>query len=245
MLARTDVRSVNSRVTTRAPTRPQREIIRVVYLADKNPATRSRHLRMTLEAKIIVRLDQHLRVDRAVRIVTNDATFAHRLMFKDKRPGLIAMASGTGLIESRQPQPAGGFHDVVSMRIVTLDTIHFAFDHRMMLWQRKLRMRFEVALETGRSILARIQDEPPATTADFDVFAARTVAGFAAALADACVGRELHPGVRTGGENADVVGVALKTGFVADVIGPRNGRAHHDRSGRGGAGVHRAQNQEP
>ena len=60
------------------------------------------------------------------------------------------------------------------MRVVALNTIHFAFNHGMMLGQIKFSLNFEVALKTRCRVFAGINDE--FVLAAFDVFAARAVA---------------------------------------------------------------------
>ena len=200
---------------------------------------------MAFETEIIVRLDQHLGIDRTVRIVTNGATLAHGFVFEDKRPSLIAMTFGAGLIEPRNAESAGWFHDVSAMWIVTLYTVHLAFDYGMMLRHGKLRVRLEVTLKTGSRIFAGIQNELAFAATHFDVFAAWAVTGFAPALSDARIGSKLHTRMRAGREDSDIVGVTLKTGLVTNVIGAGNGGAHHDRSGCCRTGVGHAQNQKP
>jgi hypothetical protein len=68
------------------------------------------------------------------------------------------------------------------VRVVALDTVHFALKDGMMLRKVKLRMGFEMALETGLWIIAGNDDEFAATAAGFDVPAAGTVTGFTALL---------------------------------------------------------------
>ncbi len=58
---------------------------------------------------------------------------------------------------------------------MTLDTIHPAFEDRMMLRQVELGVRLEMAVEAGRGVFARIHDKFPAPAAAGDVFASRTV----------------------------------------------------------------------
>jgi hypothetical protein len=232
-------------VTTGAPAGTERKVVCMVDLADENPPTGPGDLSVTLEAEIIVRLNQHLCVDGTVRAVTNDAPLAHGFMLKDKRPGLITMTFSTGLVESRQSEATGRFHDVNTMRVMALNTIHLAFNDRVMLRQREFRVRREMTLKTGGRILAGVQDKPAFATTHLHVFAARTVARFASTWSDSCARRELHARVSAGGKDSNIVGVTLKTCLVANVISARNGGAHHDRSGCCGAGVCHAQNQKP
>ena len=192
---------------------------------------------MTLKAEVIVGLNQHLGIYRTVRIVTNRATFAHRFMFKNKRASLVAMTFSAGLIESPDAEPTGGLHDISAMRIVALHTVHFPFNHRVMLRQGEFRVGLEMALETGSGIFARIQNKLTTTATDFDVFTPGTVTSLASTLPGSGIGSELHSSVSAGGKDPNIVGVTLKARFVANVIGPGNGRAHHDRSGGCRTGV--------
>lgn len=68
-----------------------------------------------------------------MRVVTGGTTFAERGMFENDRLGLLAMALGARFIQARHGQTPGGLHDVLAMRVVALDAIHFPFDDRMML----------------------------------------------------------------------------------------------------------------
>ena len=177
-----------------------------------------------------------------MRAVTNRAALAHCLMLEDKRSRLIAMTSRTRLIESRQAKATSRFHDVSTMRIVALNTVHLAFNHRMMLRQRKLRVRLQVALKAGGRIITGIQNKLSLTAPHLDVFAPRTMTCFAPALSNLCVRNELHASVRTRWENLDVVGMTLEARLVTDVSGAGNGRADHDGPRGRGTGVCHAQN---
>ena len=91
---------------------------------------------------------------------------------------LRAMALGAGFVQARQGEAVCGFHYALAVGIVALHTIHFAFDHRMMLRKMEFSADLQVTLEAGFRVLAGIDDEfCPA--AGFDVFAAGTVARFA------------------------------------------------------------------
>ena len=85
-------------------------------------------------------------------------------------------------ILSRHRESARRLENVAAMRIVALHAAHVAFDDRMMLRQIEFRVNVEMTLKTGSRIVARIDDELRGT-AGLDVFAAGTVAGFAAGLA--------------------------------------------------------------
>ena len=107
----------------------------MINVADINLSldhARALDLRMASEAKIEIALDQELGVDAAVRAMAGRATFPQRRMLEDKRPRLLAMAFSAGLVELRHSQPLFRFEDVFAVRVVALDTIHVAFDNRMM-----------------------------------------------------------------------------------------------------------------
>jgi hypothetical protein len=131
-------------------------------------------LRMASQAKVRVALDKHFAVDRAVRVVTRGATLAHGFVLEHNRARLFTMTLGAAFVAPRHRQSAGGFENVVAMRVVALNTIHFALNHGMMLGQIKFGLDFEVALKTRRRVFAGINDE--FVLAAFDVFAGRAVA---------------------------------------------------------------------
>src|SRR5258708_7097018 len=110
---RMDVRSVDRRVASRRPAGAHSHHRGVVHLADiQLTAAYALVLCVATEAKIRVRRDEHLVIDRAVRVVTGRAGFAHRLVLEHKRPRLLAMTLAAGFIEPRHREAAGGFHDV-------------------------------------------------------------------------------------------------------------------------------------
>jgi len=55
----------------------------MVHIADVNLFARGLDLRVAAHAEIRIALDEHFLVDRTVRIVTNDAAFAHGRVFED------------------------------------------------------------------------------------------------------------------------------------------------------------------
>jgi len=81
-------------VTAGAPATAEFQFVGVIFVADQDlPRTEERALRLgvALEAKVVVALDEHLVVDRAVGAVTNRAAFAHGFVLEDERLGLVAM----------------------------------------------------------------------------------------------------------------------------------------------------------
>ena len=187
---------------------------------------RALNLQVALEAKIVVALDEELVVDRPVRLVAGGASFAQGFVFENERATLFAMTLRAGFVEARHGEAAGGLHDVVAVRVVTIHAVHLAFDDWMMLREAEFRMDVEMTLKTGGGIFAGIDDESSATAADADVFAGGPVAGFAAGdlskfdvvLVEAAVG--------AGGEGARDVGMTIHAGGVADKMSAGNMRWH-------------------
>lgn len=235
-----EVRPMHGGVTAGTPAAAEFQFIGVVFVADQDlPRANERalRLRVALEAKIIVALDEHLAVDRAVRTVTNSAAFSHGFVLKDERLGLIAMTLRARLIEPRHREAASGLHDVRTVWVMALDTTHFAFEDGMMLREAERGVGFDVAIQTTRRVLAGIENKFPTAATDGDVQAAGAVAGFAAARADFDVWDEMHPRVRTGRELPDVIGVTGQAGLIADVVGSGNFGRDDDLAWNGGTGI--------
>ena len=194
--------------------------------------TRLSHLGVTLDAEIHVTLQEHLCVDGTVRIVADGATLAQSGMLEYVRPRLLSMTGGAIFVQARNCQSTCGFHDVHAMRVVALDTIHFAFENRVMLRQMEFRARFLMALETGCGVVAGIDDEFfEASAAGHDnVLAPRAVAGFTAELAGHVGLFQTHPRVRTGGKHTGNVRMAIRAGFVPNVSSSLDLQRDNDRS---------------
>ena len=127
------------------------------------------------------------------------------------------MATRALLVEPRHRQAtARWLHDVEAMRIVALDAVHLAFADRVVLRQIELSVNFQMTGETCLRIAAGIDDKLGPSTARRDVFAPRTVAGFAARTARHLRRIDVQPRVRAGGENARVVRMAIDTCGVAN-----------------------------
>ena len=101
-------------------------------------------------------------------------------MFEDDESRLFAMTLGTILIQARHRQAAFGFEDIKAVRIMALNTIHLLFQNGVMLGQLELPMRFDVAIETRRRIIAWINDVNPTTTTVFYVKTSWTLTRLAA-----------------------------------------------------------------
>jgi len=195
----------------------------MVCLTDENLAgSLVLHLGVALQAKIRVALRQHLPIDRAVRFMTDRATFPQRLMFEYERACLIPMAVSAVLVHSSHGQSACRFEDVGAVGIMALHAVHPAFEDGMMLRQIELSSRVQVALKTGGGVFARIHDELAASAAAFDMFAPWPVAGFAATFTFEERSLDVHAAVRTGRKHPRDVRVAVVTGLVADISGSWN-----------------------
>lgn len=210
---------------------------RMIRVADVNVSARNiraLHLCVATQAKIRVARDEHFLIDRAVRIVTNGAALAQRGVLEDKWPRLFAMTLRAAFVLPRHGQSARRFENVAAVRIVALPAIHAAFNDRMMLRQIEFSVNVQMTLKTGRRIVARVDDEICAA-AGFNVFAARSVTGFATGLAGHRRLFKMNPRVRAGGKFSDEGRVAIRAGLVADELRAGNFQRHDHRTGRGGA----------
>ena len=70
-------------VAGRTPARRAAHVLRVVLIANEKTST-PLHLRVATEAKIWIRLHEHLLIDGAMRLMTRRAAFAQRFVFEHK-----------------------------------------------------------------------------------------------------------------------------------------------------------------
>lgn len=193
---------------------------------------------MAAKAQIIISLSQHLRINRAVRLVANSAALTHRLMLKEHRLRLLTMTSRTGLIPATHGESAPGLHDVAPVRIMALNAVHVTFRQRMMLGQFEVRVDVLVAAETSLRIFSRVMNESVATAADLDVLAAGPMAGFATGSAGGPVPIQMHSGVHIVGKHFGDGPVAIDARLVADKRCPfNNWWRSHDGTRHGGTGA--------
>ena len=94
------------------------------------------------------------------------------------------------------------------MRVVALHAIHFAFADGVMLRKVELSMNFQMAGETGLWIFTWVEDEL-SPRARRDVFAAGTMAGFAARTARQLRRFDMQARMRTGRKDARVIDMAI------------------------------------
>lgn len=215
------VRAVHRVVAAGAPAGALGQKSFMLYLADENPARGPRFLFLgvTFKAQIGIGLNQHLRIDRTMRVVTDEATLAQSRMLEDERAGLGAMTLGAGLVQTCHRQPAGRFHDVAPVWVVALDAIQLPFEHRVMLRQVKLRVNIDVTTETRLGIAAGIDDELAATTADLDMPAAGAMTRFTTRFARHLQMFPVAAPVGADRKNPGDIGMTLVAGLIADVAG--------------------------
>jgi hypothetical protein len=181
-----DVRTVHCRMATRRPAGSALHHDAVWDLADVDFAgwnARSLSLRMAPEAKIRIRLGEHLAIDRAMGIVARGAAFAHGFVLENDRARLLSMTLRAAFVQSGHGQAAGRLENIAPMRIVALHAIHTSLNDRVMLWEVEFGMRFQVTLKASIRIAAGIQNEFAASATGRDVQASRAVARFTARLA--------------------------------------------------------------
>ncbi len=198
----------------------------MIHVADVKLAAGLLDLCVAAHAKIRIALRKHLLVNRTMRGVANDTTFAHRRVFENKRTRLVTMTLCAAFILPRHGQSARRFENVAAMRIMALDTVHMPFDNGMMMRQVEFCVDVEMTLKTGRRVLARVDDKI-STTTGLNVFAARPVTGFAAGLVNHCRVARMNPRVRAAGKFLDDFFVAIRAGLVADIMRAGDFQRHH------------------
>lgn len=191
----------------------------VVFVADDDGAG-SLDFGVALEAEIVVALGEECAVDRAVRVVANDAAFAKSFVLENEGAALLAMAAGAAFVHARHAERRGaaeaGVMDVGAVWIVAIDTVHAVFDDRMMLRKVEFAVGLDVAIEAGGGVFAGVDDETAASAAGFDMHAAGAVAAFAAGHAGEINVVLVEAAVSAGGKLADDVCVAIDAGGIAD-----------------------------
>src|SRR5437016_3404619 len=125
------------------------------------------------------------------------------------------MTLGAVLVHTSHCQAAGRFHDVAAVRVMALDTIHFLFQHRVMLRKMKFHFRGAVTLKTRSRILPRVQNELPRAAAG-DMKTGSAMARFAAGLSYPGIRFEMDSSMGTRRKRAGDLSMALGAGFVAD-----------------------------
>ena len=229
-------------MTTGSPAGAEVDEGAVGHIADGNAAgcARSLHLGMATEAEIRIPDGEHLGIDRAVRIVASRAAFAHRRVLKNHRLGLFPMALGAVFIQTRHRQSARRLHDVHAVRIVTLNAVHFAFDHGMMLRQVEFSLRLHMTSETRGRILAGVDYKSIQSggAGHRDMFAGGTVTGLATVLAGHLAVFQVQSLVRAGGKRPSDIRVTIEARLVPDKCGALNLQRLNRRAVQCRAGIH-------
>ncbi len=160
------------------PARPLLQEARVIDVSDENGAGRSLLLEMAFQTKRRVAFVQQALVDGPVRRVADRAALPHRLMWVNKRAPLLCVTFETGFVATQESK-AAGFERLLNVgrsaldcdslvHLVTISAAHFAFQHRMVM--RQLRMRRELPSDTGNRFPATLRGlmivpaPPPALT---------------------------------------------------------------------------------
>lgn len=181
---------------------------------------------MARETEVGVAGDEHLLVDRAVRVMAARAAVAHRTMLINKRSSLGSVAFRAALVLGLKRCGRRG----AAVDIVTVHAGDMAIHHRVAVGQAKLTAFIEMACETRLGRLARV-DDVVTTAASLRMQAAWAVTGLAAGVADLGVG-DGEIGMAGRAEVIGQIGVTLGALLTADKISSRNiGRRHDGASG--------------
>jgi hypothetical protein len=182
----------------------------VIDVSNENVAGHFLLLEMAFQAKRCVAFVEQSLVDRAVRRMADHTPLSHCLVLVNKRTALRGVALEAGFVAAQESKTSGferllnigaaAFDRDSLVRVVTIGTAHFAFQHRMMVGQLELCPHFQVTLETGLRIFPRIDDRVRRATG-FNVQTARPVARFAAHVLRIFTFRH-QPGVRCGAKIA-------------------------------------------
>src|SRR6266568_1689514 len=192
---------------------------------------------MASQAKVRVACHEHFTVHRAVRVMAHGAAFAQRLVVEDIGPGLLAMTLRAALVMPRHGQTTSRLENISPVRVVALDAIHAAFNHRMMLRQIEFGLGIQMTLKAGSRVFARVDDESSTTASCLDVFASRPVTGLAPGFSCQLGAFKVDARMGAGWKNPGDIGVAIVTGLVTNVSCARNLRRRHHRARNGGTGI--------
>jgi hypothetical protein len=228
---------MHRRMAPRRPAGAHANQSRVVALANVELPRRARRLGVTPEAEVRIALGEQLGVDAAVRIMAGRAAFPQCRMLKDKGPGLLAMALGTGFIQACHHQAASRFEDVAAMGIVALDAVHLFLQNRVVLGKLEFRLFLAMALEARGRVFPGIDDEFASPAASCHVQACGSVARFAARLPDCASVFQVNPSMGAGGKAAGDAAMAIRASLIADETRPWNSGRRGDGSRSHGARI--------
>jgi hypothetical protein len=197
-------------VTARAPTGPARKKWCMISTADQNLPGRGLLLEMAAETEVLISLNEHLVVDRAVRFVAGGATFANRFVLEHERPALRDMTFGAG-IHLRSQGERTGFDRVAFVGVMAIAAGHLPLHDRVRVRQAEFPAHIQVALETGFGRFVRVNNRP-ASAPGFRMHTAGAMTAFAADILGIDTLR-LNLRVRGGPKILGDLGMALGAGF--------------------------------
>lgn len=180
----TGVGSMYGLVAARAPTSASHQKAGVVpgpHPTGIDLASGGRRLEVAAQAEVPITGDEHLLINRAVRIMAGGAAFAHRAMLEHEWPLLLGVAVRAILVLSRERKSA--LYAISAMNIVAVHAADMAGHHRMAIGETEFAALIKMALEAGSGIRLGIDDRP-ALAAGLHVKAAGTMTRFAARIAD-------------------------------------------------------------
>ena len=136
-----------------------RQEVGVINISDKNMPGLLLFLEMALQAKRCVAFVKKSLVHGAVGRMADHTTLPHRFVLVNKGASLGGMALKASLVSAQESKAAAlerllniclcTFNSNLDVRVVAIGAAHFAFQHRMVVRQLKLRPHFQVTLETS------------------------------------------------------------------------------------------------
>lgn len=213
----------------------------MIDIADDDRATHRLLLEVTLEAKRLVTLIQQSLIDRAMRRMTDGATFTHRFVLVDKWTALSCVTLKASVVLAKERCPASmhmtlrhtrgaALHRIALVRFMAVDAAHLSFQDRVMMRQLKVSPNIQVTLQTGFRFFPGINDQV-GCAATLRMKTARAMARFAAGVLGVCSCR-LDPRMGGGAEIANDLLVA-----IGAFVSPNELRARHRRRSYDGAAV--------
>lgn len=221
------MRAVDCFVASRGPAGAALNESGMIAAADEELSRDGLLLIMALEAQRLVARLQHLRVYRAVWVVTRGAIVTQRFVFENEGAALRLVAFQAGVIRALKLRAAADDR-IALVRFVTVAAGHFPVGDRVAVLQGELTAFIEMALIARLRISRRIDDVVGAA-AFLGMHAAGSVARLAADVFGVFAGREEFRVRGIMKASRDVL-VALSAVLGADKFRARNLRRHHHRS---------------
>jgi hypothetical protein len=125
---------------------------------------------VAFQAERLVTFVKQSLIDRAMRRMTHNATFAHRLVFIDERTALRGVTLKTGTVLAKESHPTtmntplghargATLHGIALVGLMTVGATHLSFQDRVMMRQLKIPSDIEVTLQAGLRRFPRINDQ--------------------------------------------------------------------------------------